>query len=102
MKNDVSDLFAAPILALLFSGIGYLWARTSRRGKPLTRLQRRMILYATTFILGAAYAILFQEGLGVFLHWREAWIAAIILWAALLAVIAWRGANRASDTPSEE
>lgn len=78
VEKDISDFFVAPILALLFSGIAYLWALTTRRGKPLTRLQRWMIFYATAFVLGAAYAILFQDGLGALLHWRESWIGAIL------------------------
>jgi len=76
---------------------------TTRRGKPLTRLRRGMILYSTAFVFGAAYAILFQDSLGAFLHWREAWIAAIILWGILLAIVAWRRnyAHRSSDASAD-
>lgn len=87
--DDVVTLFAPPILTLVFLGIGYLWARTTRRGRPLTRLQRGMILYAVLFVFGMEYLIMFQDELGAFLHWKSVWIAAGALWGMLLAVIAW-------------
>lgn len=88
--DNLISIFAPPILTLIFSGICYSWARAARRGKPVTRLQRAMIIYATTFVFGMAYAILLQDKLGELLHWRKSWIAAIGLWAALLGLVAWR------------
>jgi hypothetical protein len=84
------DLFSPPILTAMFVGICYLWARSVRRGKPVTQLQRAMILYATVFVFGAAYVILFQNRIAAFIHWENAWIAALMVWGAFLALIAWR------------
>jgi tryptophan-rich sensory protein len=89
-SNEIFNIVAPPILTLIFSGICYAWARTTRRGKPLTSLQRGMILYAAVFALGMVYLILFQDGLGRFFRWRDAWIAALVLWGVMLAALAWR------------
>jgi tryptophan-rich sensory protein len=88
-SNEIFNTFAPPILTLIFSGICYGWARTTRRGKPLTSMQRQMIVYATVFALGMAYLILFQDELGRFLRWGDAWIAGLILWGVMLAAFAW-------------
>lgn len=87
--KDVVKIFAPPILTLMFFGICYLWARATRRGKPLTHLQRGMVLYATVFAFGMTYVILFQDNLSAFFHWKEAWIATIVLWGIVLAIVAW-------------
>lgn len=65
----------------------------------MTKSLREMILYATIFVLGMAYVILFQDTLARFFHWKAAWIAFIILWGLFLGVLAWlRGyAHRADD-----
>lgn len=88
-SNQIFNIIAPPVLALMFSVICYGWARATRRGKPLTSLQRGMILYATIFALGMVYLILFQDGLGKFLRWKDAWIAALVLWGLILAALAW-------------
>jgi formate/nitrite transporter FocA (FNT family) len=88
--KDVVKIFAPPVLTFLFLGICYLWARAARRGKPLTHLQRGMILYATAFAFGMTYVILFQDNLAAYLHWKDAWIATIVLWGIVLAILAWR------------
>jgi hypothetical protein len=102
--NTLFNIFAPPILSVVFSGICYLWARTTRRGKLLTSLQRGMVFYATIFAIGMVYMILFQDNLGAFLRWKDAWIAAIVSWGILLAIIAWQRsrAHRASVAPSNE
>jgi hypothetical protein len=48
-----------------------------------------MLLYATVFVLGMGYAIMFQDHLAALFHWASAWIAMIVAWGALLAAIAW-------------
>jgi hypothetical protein len=102
--NTLFNILAPPVLSLVFSGICYLWARTTRRGKPLTSLQRRMVFYATIFALGMVYLILFQDNLAAFLRWKEAWIAGIVLWGVLVAIVAWQlsRVHRSSDVPSND
>lgn len=89
-SNHIFNIVAPPVLTFIFSGICYSWACATRRGKPLTPLQRGMILYATIFALGMVYLILFQDVVGEFLRWKDAWIAALVLWGLVLAVLAWR------------
>jgi hypothetical protein len=86
---NLIDLLTPLVLSGAFLGMSYLWARGTRRGKPLTKLQRRMVVYSTAFICGATYAILFQDHLGESLGWRNAWIAAIVAWAAVLVIFAY-------------
>jgi hypothetical protein len=99
--TDLVNIFAPPVLTLTFGGICYLWARAVRRGRPLTQLQRKMIFYATAFAIGMTYAILFQDTLGALVHWKNAWIATLVLWFFLLAIVAWlrNRTNQASELP---
>ncbi|MFY9842208.1 MAG: hypothetical protein WA718_21015 [Terriglobales bacterium] len=48
-----------------------------------------MILYATIFVLGMAYVILYQDNLAGLTHWRQAWIATSVLWAVLVGAVVW-------------
>jgi hypothetical protein len=63
-----------------------------------------MVFYATIFALGMVYLILFQDNLGAFLRWKEAWIAGIVLWGVLVAIVAWQlsRVHRSSDVPSND
>lgn len=57
-----------------------------------------MLFYFAFFILGAAYAIMLEDYLAALFHWKNAWIAVMVAWGALLAAIAWKrrrgGASR--------
>ena len=86
---DSFDLLAPPILTLIGTVLGYLWCRTVRRGQPLSPIQRNMLFYFAVFVLGMGYAIMLQDRLAILFHWESAWIAVMMAWGVLLAVIAW-------------
>ena len=81
----LQDLLFPPVLTLVFGFICYWRLRALRHGGPLTPLLRTLFVCLCLFALGAAYAILFQDELALLLHWREAWIAAILGWCVVLA-----------------
>jgi hypothetical protein len=90
MKNlDPFALFGPPILALVVLVLGYVRCREIRGGRPLSSFQRKLLFYAPISCLGMGYSIMFQDELAVFFHWRDAWIAAMILWGAVTAAVAW-------------
>src|SRR5215467_4657073 len=86
----LQDVVFAPILTLIFGFICYWRFRALRRGRPLTPFLRVLMICLCLFALGMAYAILFQDGLATLLHWKGAWLAAILGWAVVLALFAWR------------
>jgi hypothetical protein len=83
------DLLVPPVLTLIGSVLGYLWCRTVRRGKPVSSIQRNMLFYFAVFILGMTYAMALHGQIAALLHWQNAWVAAILVWSALLSAIAW-------------
>ena len=91
MKTDIDPfaIFAPPILTLVVLVLGYVHARIIRRGKPLSSIQRKMLFYATFFVLGMGYATMLQDHLAALFHWENAWVAVMVAWGALLAAIAW-------------
>lgn len=86
---DPFAIFAPPILTLIVIVLGYLQSRMIRRGRPLSPLQRKLMFYMPTFVLGMGYAIMLQDQLAALFHWKNAWIAVMAAWGALLAAIAW-------------
>lgn len=87
---DLTDVVAPPFLTLIGLAFCYLWAKGVVRGRPLTVFQKRLILYATIFMLGMSYTIIFHGQIGAALHWAHAWIGIVAAWAVLLAPIARR------------
>lgn len=102
MRREIDPfaIFAPPILTVICVILGYLHGRIIRRGKPLSSIQKKMLFYFAFFILGMGYAIMLQDQLAVLLHWRNAWIAVMVAWAALLAVVAWK--RYRGNAPSQQ
>jgi hypothetical protein len=86
---DPFAIFAPPILTLIVVVLGYLWGRAVRRGKPLSSTQRAMLTYSAVLVLGLTYAEMLEDELAAIFHWKNAWIAVMVAWGALLAAIAW-------------
>jgi hypothetical protein len=86
----LQDIVFAPILTIIFGLICYWRLNVLRRGRPLTSFMRVLLVCLCLFALGMTYAILFQDGLAALLHWKEAWLAAILGLAAVLTLFAWR------------
>jgi hypothetical protein len=91
VKTDINPfaIFAPPILTLIGVALGYSQCRRIRGGKPLSSIQRKMVLYFAFLLLGMGYAIMLQDHLGALFHWENAWIAVMVAWGTLLAAIAW-------------
>jgi len=86
----LQNIIFAPTLTLIFGLICYWRLRALRRGRPLTPFLRVLMICLCLFAVGAVYAILFQDGLATLLHWKGAWLAAILGWAVVLALFTWR------------
>jgi hypothetical protein len=86
----LQDLLFPPVLTLIFALICYWRLRSLRHGGPLTPLLRTLLVCLCLFALGAAYAILFQDQLALLARWRGAWIALIVGWGVVLALLVWR------------
>jgi hypothetical protein len=55
-------------------------------GKPLTRAQRKMLLYGPFFVSGMGYSM----ALGASLDWEGKWsLLLTAAWGALLGLLAW-------------
>jgi glucan phosphoethanolaminetransferase (alkaline phosphatase superfamily) len=89
MDIDPSAIFAPPILTFICVVLGYLHGRIIRRGKPLSSIQSKMLFYFAFLVLGMLYAIMLHDQLAALFHWRNAWIAVMVAWGALLVAIAW-------------
>ena len=86
---DPYAIFAPPILTLIGVALGYSQCRRIRGGKPLSSVQRKMMFYFAFFSLGMTYTMAFHDQLAALFRWKNAWIAVIVAWGALLAAIAW-------------
>lgn len=106
MSQDMLlNLLGPPIVALIFFGLGWGWAKTVRRGRTLTTFMKLMLTYGSLFMLGMGYAMAFGDPLGAFLNMspKRAWIPVSIVWAFALGVVAWRKHKAAvSRNPSSE
>jgi len=91
MKTDIDPyaIFAPPILTLIGVALGYSQCRRIRGGKPLSSIQRKMMFYFAFFALGMTYTMAFHDQLAALFRWKNAWIAVIVAWGALLVAIAW-------------
>ena len=89
--DTLANLLGAPIITLIFLGLSWGWARSVRRGRPLTPFQRLMLAYSSLVVLGTIYAMAYGDPLGAVLHMspKRAWIPVSIAWALALAGIAW-------------
>lgn len=100
------NLLGPPIIVLFFFGLSWGWAKTVRRGRPLTVFMKLMLTYGSLFMLGMGYAMAFGDPLGTVLSMspKRAWIPVSIAWAFTLGVVAWRrqksavSRNRSSET----
>jgi hypothetical protein len=86
---DPFDLLMPPVVTLAVLVLGYSQSRMIRRGQPLSSIKRKLLFYGPAFTLGMGYAIILQDQIGTLLHWRNGWIAVIVVWGALLAAVAW-------------
>ena len=102
---DVEGAIFIPILTFVLAAICYGYARTVRRGQPLTSVQKGMIGYVCVFCFGMGYAMVFKDQLKAALDWDGTWVAVIALWGLMLAAFAWyrhrRDRRRAGGPPSE-
>jgi hypothetical protein len=90
MLTDSFDYIFLPlILTAVFLGLGYNWARTVRRGQPLRPSQKKMLAFATLFVLGEAYIMAWMDELSSLFRWDHAWLGAIITWGVFLSIAAW-------------
>jgi hypothetical protein len=96
---DFTDILAPPVLTLIALIFCYLWAKGVRRGQPLTVFQKRLILYATIFMLGMSYTIIFHDQIGAALHLTQAWTGIVVAWAVLLVLIARRNYHKEHPRP---
>jgi len=89
VKTDPADFLVAFLLSLLFLGLSWGWGRAVRHGEPLTRVQRLMLLYSYLLALGMSECMAGHKYLANWFHWERAWIATLIAWTLVIAVIAW-------------
>jgi uncharacterized membrane protein len=89
--NMLANLLGAPIIALIFLGLSWGWAKSIRRGRPLTPLMKLMLAYSSLVVLGTIYAMAYGDPLGPIFHVspNRAWIPESITWAFALGGIAW-------------
>ena len=93
MKFDWIDILGPPIIALLVSLLGWGASRSINVGRPLTPIQRSMLLLAFWLMLGIGYSMMIV-GAPHWPHWT--WIPPTILWALFLGFLAWRRCRRQS------
>jgi len=87
MTIDVSDALMPVALAAVFLVLGWTSTRSINGGRPLNRVQRGMLAYGSSFVLGAGYLAF----VGSLLHLKSGyWVALIAGWGAILGYIAWR------------
>jgi hypothetical protein len=98
MSADATGIIAVPVLTLIFLGYCFLQAKFIRRGKPLTKLQKQMLVYGTIFVFGACYLIIFQQVLSDFFHSENAWKVAVVVWGLLLSITAWQRNRRVRNS----
>jgi len=86
------NLLGPPIVAVVFLGLGWGWAKAVRRGRPLTLFMKVMLMYGSLFMLGMGYAMAFGDPLATVLNMspKRAWIPVSIVWAFALGIVAWR------------
>ena len=92
MSQDMLwNLLGPPIMTLVYFGLCLGWARSVRRGRPLTPFQRLMLTYSVLVMLGLGYSMAFGDPLGAVLHMspKRAWIPVSIAWALALGAFAW-------------
>ena len=91
MKIDLAGIVFVPIGTLMLLLVGYMWCRAVRGGRPLTRVQKTMLMYTCLFCFGMCYAIIFHRELAFLLHWKGAWVAITVVWGVVLAAaIVWK------------
>ncbi len=96
MRFDLFDILLPPVLAIVVSFLGWGSTRAINGGRPLNPIQRIMFFFSFWFVLGTGYSMVVVGAL----HWPHwAWIPPTVLWASLLALVAWR---RRSRTRSED
>jgi hypothetical protein len=103
MKDPFGQLLL-PLLAGAFVAIGTaLWGRIVRSGKPFTPGMRITLIYGPLWVMGAAYAMIWDDKLAsAFGSSREnLWIPLSIVWGAFLAYVAWWRYKRQSDAKQE-
>jgi len=89
--DTLLNLLGPPVITLIFFGLSWGWAKSIRRGRPLTPLMRLMLTYGSLVVLGTIYAMALGDPLGPIFHVspNRAWIPESITWAFALAGIAW-------------
>ena len=91
MSFDLFDIMLPPVLAIVVLLLGWGSTRAINGGRPLNPIQRIMFSFSFWFVLGAGYSMVVVGAL----HWPHwAWIPPTVLWAALLAIVAWRRHRR--------
>jgi hypothetical protein len=97
-RVDVEGILLVPVLTALLAAICYAYARMVRHGRPLTSVQKRMVLCACIFAFGMGNAIVLQDLLASWSNWGKAWIGATVAWGLLVALAAWLISRQASSS----
>jgi hypothetical protein len=80
------DIIAPPLAAIGWLLISWLYARAVSLGRPLSAVQKGMIIYGFIFVLGMGYLIM----MGGALHWQKTAIFPCIgIWAGAVGLLAW-------------
>jgi hypothetical protein len=91
MRIDWLDVLFPPAGTLAFLFLSWSTMRTINAGRPLDRVQRRLVAYGAFFALGMCYVM----AVGSWFHWPTwIWFTLIAVWGVLILYIAWRRSQR--------
>ncbi len=91
MRVDWIDIVFPPAGSLAFLFLSWSTMRTINAGRPLDRVQRRLVAYRAFFAVGMCYIM----AVGSWLHWPAwIWFTLIAAWGVLILYIAWRRSQR--------
>lgn len=96
MKIGIEDLLMPPALALLFLILGWPYSRSVSGGRPLNVIQLKMLRYGFWYVLGMGYLVITAKVLRL-PDWM--WVALIVIWSLLLALLAWWRNRQARTVP---
>lgn len=95
MTSRFQDLLIGNGAVVVFAVMAWAWGRTVRLGRPLTVVQKGMLLYASVFMLGLANTMMIFS----WFDWSHPKMWAIISsWGVLLASVAWFQHHRGTRT----
>jgi hypothetical protein len=87
-------------LAFGISKTGWLYAIIFQGDRPLSRFQRTVTRYASLFVLGMGYLVLWQYEVDTALRRRGAWQALLAVWAIVVIWLTVRSLRRNAPLPA--